>query len=151
MPQAREAAGLRSLKAYPNMRVAAEILGVAASTLSRRKDIKVEARGARDRVLSAGEMLRLGSIFRKRSLNDVAYDLLEHAQRSAPEDAGRVQEEIEEYFDSEIVGETSREQLVTLAHRMLSATLCEQIEAELSTDRTPLPDVIQGYFPTPED
>lgn len=151
MTQAREAGDVRSLKAYPNIRAAAQILGVAASTLSRRADINAEARGARDRVLSAVEVLRLGSIFRRRSLNDVAYDLLERARERAPDDAGRVQEEIEEYFESEVVGDRAREQLVTLAHRMLSPVLCEQIEAELSAPDTSLPDVIQGYFPTPED
>lgn len=149
--QPREASELRSLKAYPNISAAAAVLGVAPSTLSRRADIRAEPRGARDRVLAVAEVLRLASIFRKRSINDVAYDLLEQARAQAPEDAATVQEEIESYFEAETVGERQREQLATLAHRLLPAELCEQIDAELERTGVRLPDVIQGYFPEPED
>lgn len=148
--QARESDETRSLNAFPNIRAAARMLGVAASTLSRRADVHPRARGERDRVLLASEVLRLASIFRRRSVNDVAQDLLDYAREHAPQDAGSVAEEIEQYFEDAALGESAREQLLTLAHRMLSPVLCERIEAELKTSNSALPDVIQGYPPLPE-
>jgi hypothetical protein len=151
MTQAREASETRSLNAYPNIRAAAGMLGVAASTLSRRTDVQSHARGERDRVLLAEEVLRLASIFRKRSINDVAQDLIDHAQRQAPDEAATVEEEIEQYFEDATIGEQGREQLLTLAHGLLSPALCERIEAELGASGVALPDVIQGYPPLGEE
>lgn len=149
--QARESGETRSLNAFPNIRAAAGMLGVAASTLSRRADVHVQARGERDRVLLASEVLRLASIFRRRSINDVAQDLLDYAGKHAPQDAGSVAEEIEQYFEDAALNESAREQFLTLAHRMLSPALCERIEAELETSDSAPPDVIQGYLPLPEE
>lgn len=148
---ARESSETRSLNACPNIRAAAGMLGVAASTLSRRADVQAHARGERDRVLLAGEVLRLASIFRRRSVNDVAQDLLDYAGRHAPQEAGGVAEEIEQYFEDTALGEGAGEQLLTLAHQILSPTLCEKIEAELGASGPALPDVIQGYLPLPEE
>src|SRR5438874_12582321 len=69
-----------SLQAYPNLTAAAEILGVSASTLSRRGDLATEHRGERDIVIAPADVLRLAVIYRKRSLNDVAQALLDHAR-----------------------------------------------------------------------
>jgi hypothetical protein len=148
--QARESDETRALNVFPNIRAAAGMLGVAASTLSRRADVHPQARGDRDRLLPATEVLRLASIFRRRSINDVAQDLLDYAGKHAPQDAGSVAEEIEQYFEDAALSESAREQLLTLAHRMLSPALCEQIEVELETSNSALPDVMQGYPPLPE-
>jgi hypothetical protein len=149
--QTRESSETRSLNAYPNIRTAAKLLDVAASTLSRRADVQSQARGERDRVLLAGEVLRLASIFRRRSINDVAQDLLDYADRHAPQETERVAEEIEQYFEDAALGDGSGEQLLTLAHRMLSPALCKKIEAELQASGPALPDVIQGYLQPPEE
>ena len=148
--QARESSETRSLNAYPNIRAAAAMLGVAASTLSRRADVQAQARGDRDRVLLAGEVLRLASIFRRRSINDVAQDLLDYAGRHAPPEVSGVAEEIEQYFEDAALGEGAGEHLLTLAHQMLSPALCERIKTELDASGQMLPDVIQGYPPLPE-
>ncbi|HTZ63254.1 MAG TPA: hypothetical protein VMB51_04055 [Solirubrobacteraceae bacterium] len=149
--QARDSSETRSLNAYPNIHAAAGMLGVAASTLSRRPDVHTQARGERDRVLLAAEVLRLASIFRRRSINDVAQALLEYAGKHAPQEASGVGEEIEHYFEDTGLGEGASEQLLTLAHRMLSPALCESIEAELDASGPALPDVIQGYPALPDE
>lgn len=149
MPQG--ANSTTSLQAYPNIRAAAKILGVSPSTLSRRPDLRVEARGERDRVLSAAEILRLGAIFRKRSLNDVAYDLLEHARAADPADAQRVENEIEAFFEVGVPSTDQREQFITLARRLLPPDLYAQIEAVLAEHSDELPEGIQGYPPIKED
>lgn len=148
----RGADGTHSLQAYPNIRAAASILGVAPSTLSRRADLHAEARGERDRVLPASEILRLAAVFRKRSLNDVAYDVLEHARAAAPDEVQRVENEVEAFFEGNAVHYSEqREELVTLAHRLLPADLCTEIEAALERTGSNLPECIQGWPPLPKD
>jgi len=139
----------QSLQAYPNIKAAADILGVSASTLSRRQDLVSEHRGERDVALRPAEVLRLAAIYRKRSLNDVAQDLLEHAHAVGAEEHVRVEEEIEAFFDANTIA-AQREQLSRLARRMLPPELCEQIEASLGQEARELPDMIQGYPPRPE-
>lgn len=138
-----------SLQAYPNIRVAADILGVSASTLSRRADRTTARRGERDRVLPPSEVLRLASVFRRRSVNDVSQALLDHARSTAPEDVARVEEEIERFFEAH-TGSDERDELRDLARRMLPPSLCERIDAVLDQEAGELPDVIQGYPPLPE-
>jgi hypothetical protein len=138
-----------SLRAYPNIRAAAGILGVSASTLSRRADRSAARRGERDRVLPPAEVLRLASIFRRRSMNDVAQALLDHARSAAPDEVARVEEDIESFFEERPVS-VERNELRRLARQLLPPSLCEQIEAVLDQDGGDLPDIIQGYPPLPE-
>jgi len=139
-----------SLQAHPNIRAAAEILGVSASTLSRRDDLASERRGERDVVLAPAEVLRLAAIYRNRSLNDVAQDLLEHAGSAGADEQRRVEAELEDFFDANVASTDQYEQLLTLARHLLPADLCEQIEAVLEERGGELPDAIQGYQPLPD-
>jgi hypothetical protein len=125
------------------------MLGVAASTLSRREDLRSERRGERDVVLAPAEVLRLGAIYRQRSLNDVAQDLLDHADAAGPEEQRRVEEEIEAFFEANTVA-ADRDELLRLARRLLPAELAQQVEASLARKAVELPDMIQGYPPLPE-
>lgn len=95
MSQARTENDCRSLRPYPTMSQAARLLGVAASTLSRRADLAVEARGDRDLVLLPAEVLRLARVYRKRSINEVAADLIDLATVSG--DGGRVEREVDDW------------------------------------------------------
>ena len=140
-----------SLQEYPNLSIAARILGISASTLSRRDDTAVEARGERDRVLAPKEVLRLGSIFRRRSLNDVAQELLDHAREAAPDEAARVEEEIEQYFESRAIDASQRDEFLELARRLLPPALAEQVEAALGEPGGDLPDVVRGWIPITDD
>ena len=138
-----------SLRAHPNIRSAAEMLDVAASTLSRRADLAREQRGERDVVLSPGEVLRLGAIYRRRSLNDVAQDLIDHAESVGAEEKRRVEEQVEAFFEQNNVA-AEREELLHLARRRLPPELVEEIEASLARETTPLPEMIPGYPPLPD-
>ena len=138
-----------SLQARPNIRAAAQMLGVSASTLSRRPDRTAERRGERDRVLSPAEVLRLASVFRRRSVNDVAQALLDHVSATAPDEVTRVEEEIEGFFEAHTVAD-QRDELRRLARRMLPPSMCEQIDSVLDQEAGELPDIIQGYPPLPE-
>jgi hypothetical protein len=139
-----------SLQAYPNTTEAAKMLGVSASTLSRREDLAGQARGERDIVLAAGEVLRLGAIYRKRSLNDVAQALLDHAEKAEPEERPRVEAEIELFFEAP-TAELEETELLRLARRRLPPELLQQVEESLARAPDPLPSMIEGFVPVVEE
>lgn len=141
-----------SLRAHPNTRAAAKMLGIAPSTLSRRGDLSTERRGERDRVLAPGEVLRLATVYRKRSLNDVARDLIELArEESSPEDAGAVENEVESFFEGRVLSGEDRDEFLATARRLLPPRLLAEVEANLRQPEDELPDSLTGYPPRPEN
>ena len=138
-----------SLKAYPNLRAAARMIGVSASTLSRRSDLNAEPRGERDRVVPATELLRLAAVYRQRSLNDVAQDLVDYARNVSDTDGTRVAEEVERFFESRGITDDRREEFLALARRLLPAGLYEDVEATVSARDKGLPDALVGDLPIP--
>lgn len=82
--------------AYPTLRRAAEILGVDASTLSRRRPEAIEV-GAQKR-LSAHTVMAEAVYFNRRDLLEVAGELEEVAEQQAPECREAVEEEIEGFM-----------------------------------------------------
>jgi hypothetical protein len=145
----RDLDDVTSLQAHPNIRTAAQLLDVSPSTLSRRKDLAAHPRGDRDRVLSPKEVLRLAAIYRKRSLNDVAQDLIDHARQASATEAARVEEEVEEFFEQRAVSDERRDEFLALARQLLPASLYEEIEATLAERGAALPDALVGDLPLP--
>jgi hypothetical protein len=139
-----------SLNVYPNITEAAKMLGVSASTLSRRDDLAGEARGERDVVLAPGEVLRLGAIYRKRSQNDVAQALLDLAERANPQERRIVEAELEAYFAGNTLAD-ERQELLRRARRLLDQEGVAELEAILARAADPLPDMIEGYVPIAEE
>jgi len=138
-----------SLEAYPNVRAAAELIGVSPSTLSRRGDRLAERRGERDRVLPAAEVLRLAAIYRKRSLNDVAEGLIDYARKASPHEAERVREEVESFFEGRTISDRHRGEFLALARRLLPASLYKQVEATVIEQHAALPEALIGHYPRP--
>jgi len=139
-----------SLEAYPNLSSAANMLGVSRSTLSRRSDIASEQRGERDRVLAAAEVLRLARIYRKRSINDVAQALIDHAEEVGPESRTHVEAEIEADFAAHTVASEQAE-LLRLARRLLAPEALATVKASLEQPVAPLAGEIVGLPPVAED
>lgn len=79
------------LSGYPTLNAAARMLGISPSTLCRRKDLAAEARGERDRILRAREVMRLATVYRRRSLNEVGAELLVYARKHAPGTVGIIE------------------------------------------------------------
>jgi hypothetical protein len=136
-----------SLAAYPSITAAARMIGVAASTLSRREDLNAEARGERDRVLSPIEVLRLGTIYRKRSLNEVAQELIEHAREVSVEGGTKVEAEVEAFFEERVGSDKAREDVLAAAQRLLEPEAFERVKAALSEPAEPLPESFSGNYP----
>ncbi len=135
-----------SLEAYPNLSAAASMLGVSRSTLSRRENIAAEHRGERDLVVPAKEVLRLARIYRKRSINDVAQALIDHATEADPDSRGRVEKEVEEDFASHSVAAEQAE-LLRLAQRLLTPAALAAVKACLAEPVAPLASEIEGLYP----
>lgn len=140
-----------SLRAYPNISTAARMLGVATSTLSRREDLASEARGERDQVLAPREVMRLAAVYRKHSLNDVAQDLIELARESSAEDVGRVEGEVEAFFERGAVPAERREEFLATARLLLPAKLYSEVESSLTEADERPPSVVAGHHPLPEN
>lgn len=140
-----------SLRAHPNISAAAKMLGIAPSTLSRRDDLPTESRGDRDLVLAPSEVLRLATVYRKRSLNDVAQDLIDLARESSADDAGRVEDAVESFFEGQVVSTGEREEFLDMARRLLPAGLLAKVEASLAAPSKELPDSLTGHPPRPQD
>jgi hypothetical protein len=116
-----------SLLAYPTLTEAARLLGVSASTLSRRDDLQCERMGERDKRVSAGEVMRLAAVYRKRSLGEVAADFIARARERAPEHAEHVREEVERFFEQSEHPALSAGEFLAEAERALPADLYEQV------------------------
>jgi hypothetical protein len=140
-----------SLRSYPNLSEAAKILEVSTSTLSRREDLKPRQRGERDQVLSAGEVLRLAAIYRRRALNDVAQDLLDRAAEASDEERRSMEEEVERFFEERELRTEDLESFVETARRVLPQRLYEEVEEAVREEGERPPALISGYPPVPEE
>jgi hypothetical protein len=116
-----------SLLAYPTLTEAGRLLGVSASTLSRRDDLAYERMGERDKRVPASEVMRLATIYRKRALGEVAADLIARARERSPQHAEHVQEEIERFFEQREPSVLSDGAFLTEAERALPPELYEQV------------------------
>ncbi len=115
------------LLAYPTLTEAARLLDVSASTLSRRSDLGCERMGERDKRIPAREVMRLAAIYRKRSLGEVAADLIAGAQKRSPAYTEHVQEEIERFFEDGLSSAPAASGFLAEAKRALPADLYEQV------------------------
>jgi hypothetical protein len=115
------------LLAYPTLTEAARLLGVSASTLSRRDDLVCERMGERDKRIPAAEVMRLAAAYRKRSLGEVAADLIGCARERTPRHAEHVQEEVERFFEQSEPPAAPDGAFLAEAKRALPAGLYEQV------------------------
>ena len=137
------------LHAYPTLRAAAGMLGVAASTLSRRKDLRRLRRGERDQALAPAEVLRLAAIYRRRSLNEIASELIElAASLGGVADADRVEHEVDGFFTGHERHEPNDEWF-DVAERLLPQELYEQVAQAIHEASGRRPAAIVGHLPSP--
>ena len=99
--------------------------------------------------MPAKEVLRLARIYRKRSINDVAQALIDHAAKTDPDNGGRVEKEVEEDFASHSVAGEEAE-LLRLAQRLLTPAALAAVKACLAEPVAPLASEIEGLYPVAE-
>jgi hypothetical protein len=128
-----------TLRAYPTLTETARLLGVSASTLSRRNDLACERMGERDKRIPAGEVMRLAAVYRKRALGEVAADLIARARERSPQHAEHVQEEIERFFEQRESPVFSDGAFLTEAERALPPELYEEVQRVYHASGRPRP------------
>lgn len=133
------------LIAYPTLTEAAGLLGVSASTLSRRSDLEFERMGERDKRLPASEVMRLAGVYRKRSLGEVAAELVGYARRHCAAHAEEVQEQIERYFEQAPASALSGAGFLAEAKRALPAALYQEVaRVYRASGSEPLPALVSA-------
>jgi DNA-binding transcriptional regulator YdaS (Cro superfamily) len=131
------------LIAYPTLTEAARLLAVSASTLSRRDDLRAERMGERDRRLPAGEVMRLAALYRKRSLNEVAADVVDYAAQHAPKQATAVEGQIEAFF-AEHQAQALKGAFLDEARRALPDELYREVERVYQSDGETPPALVSA-------
>lgn len=132
------------LIAYPTLTEAARLLAVSASTLSRRDDLRAERMGERDRRLPAGEVMRLAALYRKRSLNEVAADVVDYAAQHAPTQATAVEGQIEAFFAEHQAQALAKGAFLDEARRALPDELYGEVERVYQSDGETPPALVSA-------
>jgi hypothetical protein len=116
------------LAAYPTLRQAARMIGVHASSLSRR-ELAVEHAGREVR-LPPRLVLELAAYYRRRDEYEVGGALVDYALAHAPDRVGEIEEEIERYFEgtSDRDAPLDTESFLEEARRHLPPALYAQVE-----------------------
>jgi hypothetical protein len=116
------------VRAWPSLGRAARALGIDKSTLSRRDDLHGERVGQQEIRLSPATVMRLAREYRRRVVDDVAFDLVEYAREHAEDQVEAVEVEIDAYLASRPVPPPDIAQLLELARRHLPPDLYRQVE-----------------------
>jgi hypothetical protein len=121
--------------AYPNLTQAAAMLGVKPPVLSRRPKLDF-IRAGREHRIPAAEVLRLTQYFRRRSVDEVAFDLVVYCQAHAPQAEEIVAAEVDETVAAiyRAVPEPSVEQFLRDARRFLPSGLFGQVARAVMAD-----------------
>lgn len=116
------------LRGYPTLRQAAKMIGVTASSLSRRS-LPFEQVG-REKRLSPRQVLELAAYYRKRDKYEVGAALVEYALEHAGEHVGEVEAEVDEYLreSSDRDAPLQAEHFLAEAQRALPSELYERVE-----------------------
>jgi hypothetical protein len=115
-------------RAYPSQREAAKLLGVSETRLSRSSDFEAITAGARSKHYAPTVLLEAAAFYRRRSLNEVAGDLIAYTVEHAPEYEQDVRADIESFFASRATPPINREQFLEEARRTLPRRLYGQIK-----------------------
>jgi hypothetical protein len=126
--------------AYPPLSRAAEMVGVATSTLSRRSDLQAIRVGDRDRRVPPSEVMRLGDRYKKVSINGIAADLIEYADQHASDHVTAVQDAVEKYLSERPrpAPPMSVGDFLSLARAELPEELAQAIATALSSAGAPV-------------
>lgn len=126
------------VEAYPSLSVAAKLIGVSPSTLSRRVDV-VRVSAANQERIPAGEVVRLAAVYRRRRVSRVAAALVERAAAAGVEAQERVGAEVDRAMEGVPVLSAGAEveAFIGEARRRLPEEFAAQIEAMLRSDVEP--------------
>lgn len=96
-------------------------------------------------MISPREVMRLAGVYRQRSVNDVAQELIDYAESVEPAERGGVEAAVEEHF-RESKQDVEREQLLWLARRHLTGEALASVEGQLGGGGERM-SFLGGYVP----
>jgi hypothetical protein len=147
-PRDLESVAPEELAAYPTLRGAARMIGVTPSALSKRTNLVTQQRG-RERRVPPAEVLEWARFYRKRSLYEVASDLVDLALREAPGYVEAVESEIDRFFEHAGTGLVDPALFLQEAQRTLPPEVYEAVrDAYAANDGRRLGGAVSA---TPED
>lgn len=152
LEQAPTRTGDRPVEAYPALRLAAKLIGVSASTLSRRPDLERIPAGRETRI-PAAEVVRLAYEYRQRRVSRVAGELVERAAQSGPEVQNLVALEVDEAIQREEPRDLDIPDagaFLAQAHQLLPVALARQVEKTLAA-HADLGSSAVGWSPSSDD
>jgi hypothetical protein len=123
---------------WPSLRSAASIIGVNASTLSRR-DLPTTQAGSEQRVAPV-TVMELGDHYRRRPIGEVAAELVDVARAGArtPDEVEQVEHDLADYLDrtraearANALAEITGDAWLSEAQRRLSPELFDQVRAAI--------------------
>lgn len=125
------------LAIWPDQRAAAKMLGVSESQLADR-DLESELGVTGRRHYRPSAVLEAGAIYKHRSLNSLAAELLAHAEGNGPaEHLEPLRAEIDQFFVARAARPVDRERFRREARRALPTRLFEEVERAFAAG-TPL-------------
>lgn len=113
--------------AYPSQREAAAMLDVSESTLSRSEAPAITV-GSRGRRYRPSAILAEAAKHKRRSLNEVAAELIRYANEREPERAVEVRREVEEFFEERQRPPVDAERFLKEARQTLPPRLYAQVK-----------------------
>lgn len=126
---------------WPNQRETAEMLGISESTLSRRTDLDFETAG-HARHYRPTTILQAGAIYKRRSLNELAAELIAFAQKNGGEEyAEQVRAEVDEFFANRPGVPVDRERFLKEAQRALPRRLFREVQRAFDQGVTEEPEL----------
>lgn len=139
--------------AYPSLREAAELIGVSASTLSRRDDL-VSLSAGRERRVPAAEVVRLAANYKNVPVSRVAALLIERVAREEPEIQEQLEREVDEALEAtpptySVSGDL--QSFVRDAERHLPADLAAQVKAAVNSGEERRLRSVTGWTPDSAD
>jgi hypothetical protein len=131
-------AGTLPATVYPTLSEAAEMIGVTASTLSRKPGLGFITAGDRDHRIPGAEVIRWAEHFKRRAVDEVAFDVVAYARRRAPKYVKAVTSEV----DSAVAGlyaaapATKTSAFIADAKRFLPKQLYDAVARAVLADST---------------
>lgn len=135
------------VSAWPSLSRAARYLGVDKATLSRRSDLDVEHVGQQETRISPATVIRLAREYRRRVVDEVAYDLVELARHRAPDQVAAVEQDIDAVLAEPSSGpKADQDEFLKVAAERLPSDLYELVVQAVANKR-PSAGVLADHEP----
>jgi hypothetical protein len=114
---------------YPSQREAASMLRVSASALSRFDQVESVQVGGRGKHYSPAAVLVAGTFYKKRSLNEIAAELMDYARQHGSDEAmASAKSEIDDFFVNRTADPVDRDLFLRQARRSLPGPLYREVK-----------------------